>query len=57
METKENAGKAVSAKEKTELDSNAIYLGNLNTVDADLKLPLMGIMDLISVGNRKRLFL
>ncbi|MNO13041.1 Non-reducing end beta-L-arabinofuranosidase [compost metagenome] len=42
METKENAGKAVSAKEKTELDSNAIYLGNLNTVDADLKLPLMG---------------
>ncbi|WP_179032483.1 beta-L-arabinofuranosidase domain-containing protein [Paenibacillus kribbensis] len=42
MELGKNAGGSASAKEITELDGDAIYLGNLNTVEADLKLPLKG---------------
>lgn len=42
MELGQNAVRSASAKEITELDGNGIYLGNLNTVEADLKLPLKG---------------
>lgn len=42
MELGQNAAGSASAKEITELDANAIYLGNLNTVEVDLKLPLKG---------------
>ncbi|MFM9277608.1 beta-L-arabinofuranosidase domain-containing protein [Paenibacillus jiagnxiensis] len=42
MELGQNAAGSAKAKEITELDGNAIYLGNLNTVEADLNLPLKG---------------
>ncbi|MDY8023284.1 beta-L-arabinofuranosidase domain-containing protein [Paenibacillus polymyxa] len=42
MELKQNAVKSAEAKERMEMDGNAIYLGNLNTVEADLKLPQKG---------------
>lgn len=42
MELGQNAARSARAKEITELDGNAIYLGNLNTVETDLNLPLQG---------------